>query len=106
MLYREIDGTVQGDNCDKQPLGAGLKNSAFELLNGYDPKVVQNLPANEIVALKLLLKDDSIVIQKSDKGNSVVILDKSSYVERVLDILSDATKFKKLAIKKARNTTT
>ena len=69
----------------------------------YDPKVEQNLPPNEIAALKSLLKDDSIIIQKSDKGNSVVILDKAAYIERVTEILADTSKFQKLNVKKGED---
>ena len=39
-----------------------------------------------------------IIIQKSDKGNSVVILDRPAYIERMTEILSDTSKFQKLSI--------
>ena len=34
-----------------------------------------------------------MVIQKSDKGNSIVILNKSDYKDKVKDNLSDTSKF-------------
>ena len=69
----------------------------------YDPKSVQNLSPDEVAALKSLLQDNSIVIQKSDKGNSVVVLDKTSYREKVQEILSDNTKFQRLNIKPGKD---
>ena len=39
-----------------------------------------------------------IVTQKSDKGNTVVILDKCSYISVIEEILNDNSKFFKLDI--------
>ena len=104
LHYRDIVGSDQKfENGNQQPLEAGLRNAAFQLHDSYDPKSVQNLPPNEVEALKTLLKDDSIIIQKSDKGNSVVILDKSAYTEKVLEILADTSKFRKLKIKEGKD---
>ena len=43
-------------------------------------------------------KSKDIVIQKADKGNSVVILDKCSYISAIEKILNDNSKFSKLDI--------
>ena len=43
------------------------------------------------------------MIQKSDKGNSVVILDRDSYVDRVMDIISDTSKFQKLNVQEGKD---
>ena len=56
------------------------------------------MPDGQVEALKSLLADDSIIIQKSDKGNSVVILNKSDYVTRMHELLADTSKFQKLDI--------
>ena len=42
---------------------------------------------------------ENIIIQKTDKGNSVIILNKSDYLKRIKEILSDIDKFKKLNVK-------
>ena len=47
--------------------------------------------------LKKLKKDSDIVIIKPDKGNAVVILDKTSYKKCLLKILDDTSKFKVLS---------
>ena len=43
-------------------------------------------------------KNKNIVIQKEDKDNTVVILDKSSYISAIEEILNDNSKFSKLDI--------
>ena len=48
----------------------------------------------------MLCSNNDLVIQKSDKGNNVVILPKRIYIERVMDILSDNTKFRNVVIPK------
>ena len=40
-----------------------------------------------------------IVIQKSDKGNSVVIVDKDTCIKRMENILSGQRKFEKVTLK-------
>ena len=49
--------------------------------------------------LRDLSSREDIIIQKADKGNSVVILNKSDYFKRMKEILSDIDKFKKLNVK-------
>ena len=53
---------------------------------------------SEFKALKCLSKNKDIVIQKADKGNAVVILDKCSYISAIEEILHDCSKFSKLDI--------
>ena len=102
LLYRDIEKQEFAAES-KEPFKASLKKTAFDMLNNYNPKLEQNLPPDEVEALKSLLAEDAIVIQKSDKGNSVVILDKEAYVEKVLEIISDTTKFKKLKVKQGKD---
>jgi len=101
-LYKELLRTqseIEHKNIS-DPISATMRDAAFECLNSYDPKLEQNLSKNEYQALQSLLKDENIVIQKSDKGNSVVILNKSDYVTRMEALLADTSKFKQLHIKK------
>ena len=46
--------------------------------------------------LKKLCKRSNIVVLKPDKGNSVVLFDRSDYVQRMLEIIGDSTKFELL----------
>ncbi|CAF1237499.1 unnamed protein product, partial [Didymodactylos carnosus] len=49
-----------------------------------------------IAALKTLANDHKIVISKPNKSKGVVIMDKVDYINKMNNILSDSTKFKKL----------
>ena len=42
-----------------------------------------------------MIENDSLIIQKADKGNNIVILDKKDYIAKIEQILSDDTKFEK-----------
>lgn len=68
--------------------------SSFETYNNSNkPK---NLRNEELKALVSLSNTLDIIIQKSDKGNSVVLVDKVIYVRKIVGILSDVTKFRKI----------
>ena len=62
-----------------------------------DREPPENL-TSEFKALKRLSKNKDTVIQKADKGNTVVILDKWSYISAIEEILNDNSKFSKLNI--------
>ena len=55
-------------------------------------KSENNLSAEEINSLKALMRNKDI-IQKADKGNTVVITDKEKYIECVKRAISDSNKF-------------
>ena len=57
-----------------------------------------NLSPEEFAALRSLSKNISLIIQKSDNGNSVAIIDKSDYLEKMRSILSDSSKFTQVSI--------
>ena len=44
------------------------------------------------------MRNKNIVIQKSDKGNSVIIMDKEKYIQGVKNVLYDSSKFILLSI--------
>ena len=48
--------------------------------------------------MKILLKNKDIIVQKSDKGNTVVILNIKDYVCKMKNILNDSSKFHKVYI--------
>ena len=45
--------------------------------------------------MKTLSKNNDLIIQKSDKGNSIALINKSDYVDKMDNILSDSKKFGK-----------
>ena len=48
------------------------------------------------MALKGLSTNRDLIIQKSDIGNSTVMLDKNDYIKRMIEMLSDSSIFKKV----------
>ena len=62
-------------------------------ISGYKPSL--NVLKKHGILKKLRLKKD-IVILKPDKGNGVVILNRTDYVNQVLGIINDTSKFKTL----------
>ena len=74
--------------------------SSFRSYNNN--KVEHNLSDEQFNALLNLSENLDIVIQKSDKGNSVVLVDKTAYITRVKTLLSNSDKFKTLNIEQGK----
>ena len=80
-----------------------LKNKLLDTVTSSYAKtksgrIKSNLSIVEAKALNNLTKQKGIIIQKVDKGNTVVILDKESYIEKIKELLSYTSKFKRLKI--------
>ena len=54
----------------------------------------KNLSTEEIKALNALVKNEEIVIQKSDKVNNIVILIRGECISNLLKILEDTSNFR------------
>ena len=52
----------------------------------------------EFETLQKLSAREDLVIQKSDKGNSVVILNKADYLLKMQELISDPDKFVKVNV--------
>ena len=70
---------------DRERFKAKIKDialSSYKLLND-NCKYENNLSSEELSSLKTLMRNKNIVIQKVDKGNTVVIMDKEKYIQGV-----------------------
>ena len=77
LLYREISDFSK-DSSDKELLKSKLKELSLSSHRRLKHNALEeNLSKKELESLKNLSKNPDIVIQKSDKGNSVIILDKT-----------------------------
>ena len=74
-------------------LRSQLSALANNYYHSYKPTTAQ-LKKHRI--MEKLRKNKDIVILKPDKGNAVVILDRQLYVERMLELISDRSKFVEL----------
>ena len=92
MISRVLttDLKVSGTEGEVRGQLAYLANNYY---HSYRPTATQ-LRKHKI--LDKLKKNKDIVILKPDKGNAVVILDRSVYTEQMMNLISDASKFKKL----------
>ena len=85
-------------NGDPRILQTRLKDIALNSFQNYlnpnnSASKLSALPRPEFHAIKSLSKLKDIIIQKSDKGNSVVIMDKVDYIRKMDEILKDTSKF-------------
>ena len=99
LLFRDIK---REDLCndDMSLIKARLLDTALTSYQNFssDKNPPENLTTSEFKALKRLPKNKNIVIQKADQGNTIVILDKYSYISAIEEILNDNSKFSKFDI--------
>ena len=77
----------------KQAFLQNLKKEVSDLVEAAK-KSENNLDNEELKTLINLSKNKNLVISKADKGNAVVVQNKSDYVKKVKSILEDGNKFK------------
>ena len=70
-------------NEDKEFIESRLKDFAFTSFRSYNYNIAINLTKNEQLASNNLSHNKNTAIQKSDKGSSVVLLDKNKYLEEI-----------------------
>ena len=97
LLYRDVmnEDEVKDSLIHLQSRLKDVGLSSFRLYNKKDHRF-EVLSREEYEAFVKLANNDSIIIQKADKGNTVVIVNKVSYVQQMEEILSDTTKFVKV----------
>ena len=89
LLYRDVDSS-ESSNLVKEFIRSRLRDSTFSSYKDTSKTFEENLPKAEFDALKILLKNKDIIIQKADKGNTVVILNRKDYVWKTKNILNDS----------------
>ena len=99
LFYRDIRNLEILSNEDLDFVKTKTKETALSSFRQYNKNPQQNLSKEELAALTNLSKNKDIVIQKSDKRNSVVIVDKDTYINRMENLLSDQRKFEKVTLK-------
>ena len=84
-------------------LKVDIKKVAFSSFNRYNFLKELNITMAEFQALKKLKSNTDIVIHKSDKGNSVVIVNKNDYLKRLSDMVADESKFEKIKVEENKD---
>ena len=75
-----------------------LKEYAYSSFKKYNFLEELNLSKDENNALKNLSSLKNIIIQKSDKGNSVVTINRDNNINGMETLISDQAKFQKLLV--------
>ena len=74
-----------------------LKHICFSTLKSFSfDKIEKKLSEAESLALKILIDRKDLVIQKADKGITLVITDQTKYLEEIKTLVSDSSKFMQL----------
>ena len=98
MLYRDVINDEKKDEDALMHLKSKIKDvglSSFRLYNKKD-HCFENLTEDEYEAFLNLKSNKNIIIQKSDKGNNVVAIDRLKYVHQMEELLYDRRKFVKI----------
>ena len=89
LFYRKSRNLEVLSNEDLDFVKTKTKETALSSFRQYSKSPQQNLSKEELPTLASLSKNKDIVIQKSDKGNSVVIVDNETYIKRMENLLSN-----------------
>ena len=85
-------------------LKAKIKECALSSFKLYNEKgFVSSLKKGEIFTLKTLSKNNDLVIQNSNKGNSIVLINKSDYLDKMYNIPSDSKKLVKSSVVRGKH---
>ena len=99
LFYRDIRNLEILSSEDLDFFKTITKEAALSSFRQYNKNPQQSLSKEGLTALTNISKNKDIIIQKSYKGNSIVIVDKDTYIKRMENILSDQRKFEKVALK-------
>ena len=83
LFYRQIRNLEILSNEDLDFVRKKTKETTLSSFRQYNKNPQQNLSKEELTALTNLSKNKDIVIQKSEKGNSVVIVDKDTDIKKM-----------------------
>ena len=98
LLFRNIKNTDLSISQTKSNINVKSKvlNTAISSFDSFNNKMRSNLSKEELKALHNLRKQKHVVIQKADKGNTVVITEKNAYINKMKEIVSDTSKFEQI----------
>ena len=102
QLYRNIKH-LPSYKCNSNKFKTFIKNTAYSSYHNYEFTEAFNLLEKDHSILKELSHNDNIVIQKIDKGNAIVVLNKSYYNKGMMSILNGTSKLNKVNIPKNRD---
>ena len=102
LLMRSVNSSSCCKDSEVDNFKTKLRDIGHSSLSFYNSKKrkLENITEEEHNAIKELASLEDIIIQKADKGNVIVILDRTTYVERIEALLSDTSKFTPISFTK------
>ena len=99
LLFRDIKSNSES-SVDLASVKARLQDTAFTSYSAFnkDNSLPSNLSNNELESLCKLENESNLLIQKANKGNTFIILDKDTYLKSVQIILQDSSKSKNILV--------
>ena len=89
LLFRDIKNTDLSI-LQTKAVKSKILDTAFSSFDSFNNnKVRSNLSKEELKALHNLRKQEHLVVQKADKGNTAVITEKIAYINKMKEIVSD-----------------
>ncbi len=102
LFYRSVSG-LPVYRGDQELIKTKVKEIALSSLHTYNSsETPSSLSRAEHKAIMELTSVKDLIIHKSDKGNSVVLLDKIDYIRKMGTILNDPSKFKPFPMKRGK----
>ena len=93
MYYNQLDPWMETLSPErKATLKAKLVNLAHEYANVKQDRSMFLLGKEHLVAICKLRSNVDIIITRPDKGAGVVLLERSDYIAKMIDILGDSNK--------------
>ena len=82
LLYRNACESNSVKDTDREIFKSNLRSVAYNSLKFYNrkKKKLENISQEEHSALRELASLDNVIIQKADKGNVIVLLNRTDYV--------------------------
>ena len=102
FVFRDIK-KLSVDDSILERIKIDMKKICFSSFENFKFKDELNITPDELKALKDLSSRKDIIIQKADKDNSVVILNKRDCIERMTELLLDIDKSKNWMSNLGRN---
>ena len=81
LSYSDIN-SLEISNFDIDCIKAKLRDLAFSSYSETSKFMENNLPKSQLVALKSLFRNKELIIQKFDKDNTVVLLNRKDYISK------------------------
>ena len=100
LIYRDIHN-LDITNENKEVLKTRIKDCAFSSFCWFnDNGAPLNLSPEELAPLNHFQKTNNLIVQKSHEGNSITIIDKKFYLQKMQNISSDWSKFTQIFVAK------